>query len=158
MIWTPHTPIFGLKTILAQNWTTKLKKSGQNRAFGALAAEMEAQYIPVRTYNIPYSRQLMDGGHLACWDSIWVVWNVWRTPGAAKWIFCPKRCPFGGPRSAVEVFEEAGAHDMDTAQPHESTSGSWAKSRSPGALRGPLGPKKDLSRPKRALLGAPGVP
>ena len=34
MIWTPHTPIFGLKTILAQNWTTKLKKSGQNRPFG----------------------------------------------------------------------------------------------------------------------------
>ena len=38
--------------------------------FGALAAEMEAQYIPVSTCNIPYSRQLMDGGHLACWDSI----------------------------------------------------------------------------------------
>ena len=68
MIWTPHTPIFGLKTILAQNWTTKLKKSGQNRPFGALAAEMEAQYIPVSTYNIPDSRQLMDGGHLAYWD------------------------------------------------------------------------------------------
>ena len=50
MIWTPHTPIFGLKTILALNWTTKLKKSGQNRPFGALAAEMEAQYIPVSTY------------------------------------------------------------------------------------------------------------
>jgi len=117
MIWTPHTPIFGLKTILAQNWTTKLKKSGQNRPFGALAAEMEAQYIPVSTYNIPHSRQLMDGGHLACWDSIWVVWNVWRTSGAPKRDLFPKCCPFGGPRSAVEVFEEAGAHDMDTAQP-----------------------------------------
>ena len=54
--------------------------------------------------------------------------------GPPKGIFCPKRCPFGGPRSAVEVFEEAGAHDMDTAQPDGSASGSWAKSRSPGAL------------------------
>ena len=54
--------------------------------------------------------------------------------GPPKGIFCPKRCPFGGPRSAVEVFEEAGAHDMHTAQPDESASGSWAKSRSPGAL------------------------
>ena len=35
---------------------------------------------------------------------------------------------------AVEVFEEAGAHDMDTAQPDGSASGSWAKSRPPGAL------------------------
>ena len=86
MIWTPHTPIFGLKTILAQNWTTKLKKSGQNRPFGALAAEMEAQYIPVSTYNIPDSRQLMDGGHLAYWDPIWVVWNVWRTPVALHYL------------------------------------------------------------------------
>ena len=100
MIWTPHTPILGLKTILAQNWTTKLKKSGQNRPFGALAAEMEAQYIPVSTYNIPYSRQLMDGGHLACWDSIWVVGNVWRTPGAAKRDLLPKTVPFWGPREA----------------------------------------------------------
>ena len=98
MIWTPHTPIFGLKTILAQNWTTKLKKSGQNRPFGALAAEMEAQYIPVSTYNIPYSRQLMDGGHLACWDSIWVVWNVWRTPGAPKRDLLPKMLPLWGPQ------------------------------------------------------------
>ena len=85
------------KTILAQNWTTKHKKSGQNRPFGALGAEMEAQYIPVSTYNIPYSRQLMDGGHLACWDSIWVVWNVWRTPGAAKRDILSQNWPFWGP-------------------------------------------------------------
>ena len=31
----------------------------------------------VSTYNIPASRRLMDGGHLACWDSIWVVWDLW---------------------------------------------------------------------------------
>ena len=49
--------------------------------------------------------------------------------GPPKGIFCPKCCPFGGPRSAVEVFEEAGAHDMDTAQPDGSPSGSWAKIR-----------------------------
>ena len=81
-----------------ENWTTKHKKSGKNRPFGALAAEMEAQYIPVSTYNIPYSRQLMDGGHLACWDSIWVVWNVWRTPGAPKRDLLPKMLPLWGPQ------------------------------------------------------------
>ena len=43
--------------------------------------------------------------------------------GPPKGIFCPKRCSFGGPSSAVEVFEEAGAHGMDTAQPDRSASG-----------------------------------
>ena len=62
--------------------------------------------------------------------------------GPPKGIFCPKYCPFGGPRSAVEVFEEAGAHDMDTAQPDRSTSGSWAQIRPLGAAQGPPGPAK----------------
>ena len=62
--------------------------------------------------------------------------------GPPKGIFCPKRCPFGGPRSAVEVFEEAGAHDMDTAQPDGSASGSWAQIRPLGAAKGPTGPPK----------------
>ena len=141
--------------MLAQNWATKLKKSGQNCPFGALAAEMEAQYIPVSTYNIPYSRQLMDGGHLACWDSIWVVWDVWRTQGPPKGIFCPKRCPFGGPSSAVEVFEEAGAHDMDTAQPDGSASGSWAQIRPLGAAKGPPGPPKGCFWAKTDPFGGP---
>ena len=78
--------------------------------------------------------------------------------GPPKGIFCKKCCPFGGPRSAVEVFEEAGAHDMDTAQPDGSASGSWAKSRSLGASEDLWGPQKGLSGPKRALLGAPGMP
>ena len=75
--------------------------------------------------------------------------------GPPKGIFCPKCCPFGGPRSAVEVFEEAGAHDMDTAQPDGSASGSWAKSRSPGALRGPLGPPKGPFWAKTGPFGGP---
>ena len=75
--------------------------------------------------------------------------------GPPKGIFCPKRCPFGGPRSAVEVFEEAGAHDMQTAQPDESASGSWAKSRSPGALRGHLGPPKGPFWAKTGPFGDP---
>ena len=98
-------------------------------------------------------------------EGIWLVGTPFGLSGTSgerkgppKGIFCPKRCPFGGPSSAVEVFEEAGAHDMDTAQPDGSASGSWAKIRPPGALRGPLGPQKGLSGPKRALLGAPGVP
>ena len=75
--------------------------------------------------------------------------------GPPKGIFCLKCCPFGGPRSAVEVFEEAGAHDMDTAQPDGSASGIWAKIRPPGALRGPLGPPK---RPFEAQTGPFGGP
>ena len=69
-----------------------------NCPFGVPAAEMEAQYIPVSTYNIPDSRQLMDGGHLAYWDPIWVVWNVWRTPGAPKRDLLPKTVPLWGPQ------------------------------------------------------------
>ena len=73
--------------------------------------------------------------------------------GPPKGIFCPKRCPFGGPRSAVEVFEETGAHDMDTAQPVAvgPKSGPWGL---PKELRGP---QKGLSGLQRAVLGAPGV-
>ena len=77
--------------------------------------------------------------------------------GPPKGIFCPKRCLFGGPSSAVEVFEEAGAHDMDTAQPDGSASGSWAQIRPLGAAKGPPGPPKGPFWPKRAFLGAPGV-
>ena len=59
------------------------------------------------------------------------------------------------PRSAVEVFEEAGAHDMDTAQPDGSASGSWAKIRPPGALRGPLGPTKGPFEAQTGPFGGP---
>ena len=83
--------------------------------------------------------------------------GIWpgEPQGPPKGIFCPKCCPFGGPRSAVEVFEEAGAHDMDTAQPDGSASGSWAKSRSPGALRGHLGPPKGPFWAKTGPFGGP---
>ena len=50
--------------------------------------------------------------------------------------------PFGGPRSAIEVRLEAQAHDMDAGHPVGPTSDSWAKNRSPRALRGPPGPPK----------------
>ena len=76
MIWTPHTPIFGLKFFFGPKLDHKTYKVRANCPFGVPAAEMEAQYIPVSTYNIPDSRQLMDGGHLAYWDPFWVVWNV----------------------------------------------------------------------------------
>ena len=101
MIWTPHTPIFGLKEILAQNWATKLKKSGQNGPFGALAADMEAQYVPLSTYNIPASRGLMDGGHLACWAQMRPLGAAQGPPGPPKGPFWTKTGPFGGHRSRV---------------------------------------------------------
>ena len=98
-------------------------------------------------------------------EGIWLVGTPFGLSGTSgepqgppKGIFCPKRCPFGGPSSTVEVFEEAGAHDMDTAQPDGSASGSWAQIRPLGAAQGPPGPQKGLSGLKRALLGAPGVP
>ena len=75
--------------------------------------------------------------------------------GPPKGIFCPKRCPFGGPRSAVEVFEETGAHDMDIAQPDGSASGSWAQIRPLGAAQGPPGPQKGPFWPKTGLFGGP---
>ena len=75
--------------------------------------------------------------------------------GPPKGIFCPKRCPFGGPRSAVEVFEEAGAHDMDTAQPDGSASGSWAQIRPLGAAKGPPGPSKGRFWSKTDPFGGP---
>ena len=75
--------------------------------------------------------------------------------GPPKGIFCLKCCPFGGPRSAVEVFEEAGAHDMDTAQPDGSASGIWAKIRPPRALRGPLGPPKGPFEAQTGPFGGP---
>ena len=63
-------------------------------------------------------------------------------PGPPKVPFWPKTGLFGGPRSSIEVSEGAHAHGMDAAHLAGPTSGSWAKSRSPGALRGPLGPPK----------------
>merc|ERR1719234_1550306 len=92
---------------------------------------------------------------MACWDSIWVVWDVWRTQGPPKGIFFPKRCPFGGPGSAVEVFEEAGAHDMDTAQPDGSASGSWPQIRPLGAAKGPPGPPKGCFEAQTGPFGGP---
>ena len=44
---------------------------------------------------------------------------------------------------------------MDTAQPDGSASGSWAKSRSPGALRGPLGPTKGPFEAQTGPFGGP---
>ena len=97
-------------------------------------------------------------------EGIWLVGTPFGLSGTSgerkgppKGIFCPKRCPFGGPSSAVEVFEEAGAHDMDTAQTDQLVavgpkSGHWGL---PKDLRGP---QKGVSGRKRTLLGAPGVP
>ena len=96
-------------------------------------------------------------------EGIWLVGTPFGLSGTSgerkgppKGIFCPKRCPFGGPSSAVEVFEEAGAHDMDTAQPDGSASGSWAQSRPLGAAKGPVavGPKTGPRGPPRTS-GAP---
>ena len=53
------------------------------------------------------------------------------------------------------VSKGARAHDMDAAHPVGPTSGTWAQIRPPGAAQGPPGPPKG---PKRALLGALGVP
>ena len=75
-----------------------------------------------------------------------------------KGIFCPKRCPFGGPRSAVEVFEEAGAHDMDRAQPDGTASGTWAQIRPLGDAKDLRGPQKGVTGLIGAFFGAPGVP
>ena len=82
-------------------------------------------------------------------EGIWLVGTPFGLSGTSgerkgppKGIFCPKRCPFGGPSSAVEFVEEAGAHDMDTAQPDGSASGSWAQIRPLGAAKGPPGPPK----------------
>jgi len=61
----------------------------------------------------------------------------------------------GGPSSAVEVFEEAGAHDMDTAQPDGSASGSWAQIRPLGAAKGPPGPPKGCFWAKTDPFGGP---
>ena len=79
--------------------------------------------------------------------------------GPPKGIFCPKCWPFGDPRSAVEVFEEAGAHMIwirlsQTDQPVAV----GPKVGPPGPSEDIWGPQKGLSGPKRALLGAPGVP
>ena len=76
---TPHAYIFRPKKNLAQNGATTLKESGLNIPFRAFAAEMEDQYVRVSSYNIPASRMLIDGGHWAGWDSIWVVWDLYRT-------------------------------------------------------------------------------
>merc|ERR1719397_618961 len=46
---------------------------------------------------------------------------------------------------------------MDTAQPDGSASGSWAKSRSPGALRGPLGPPKGPFEAQTGPFGGPRI-
>ena len=62
---------------------------------------------------------------------------------------------FGGPSSAVEVFEEAGAHDMDTVQPDGSASGSWAQIRPLGAAKGPPGPPKGRFWSKTDPFGGP---
>jgi len=70
-------------------------------------------------------------------------------------IFCPKKCPFGGPSSAVEFVEEAGARDMDTAQPDGSASGSWAQIRPLGAAKGPPGPPKGRFWAKTDPFGGP---
>jgi len=85
---------------LTQNGATKLKELGPNSPFGALAAEMEAQYDQVSSFNI-----------LAMWPT------QLDQPVAV------------GPKSGPP--------------------------RLPKDLRGP---QKGLSEPKRALLGAPGVP
>ena len=92
-------------------------------------------------------------------EGIWLVGTPFGLSGTSgerkgppKGIFCPKRCPFGGPSSAVEVFEEAGAHDMDTAQPDGSASGSWAQIRPLGAAKGPPGPPKGVSGQKLCFL------
>ena len=90
------------------------------------------------------------------------TWAQIRPPGAAqgppgppKGPIWAKTGPFGGPRSAVVVSKGARAHDMDAAHPVGPTSGTWAQIRPPGAAQGPPGPPKG---PKRALLGALGVP
>merc|ERR1712116_50114 len=75
--------------------------------------------------------------------------------GHPKGIFCPKRCPFGGPRSAVEVRVGAQAHDMDAGHPVGPTSDSWAKNRPPRALRGPLGPPKGPFWAETGPFGGP---
>ena len=45
-------PIFGPKYNSDQNGATKLKELGPNSPIGALAAEMEAQYVHLSSFNI----------------------------------------------------------------------------------------------------------
>ena len=62
--------------------------------------------------------------------------------GPQKGLSGLKRAFFGGPRSSVEVSEGAQAHGMDAGHLAGPTSGSWAKSRSPGPSEDLWGPRK----------------
>ena len=96
------------------------------------------------------------------------TWAQIRPPGAAqgppglpKGPFWAKTGPFGGPGSAVEVYYRARAHDMNAAHPVAQLDQPVAlgpKLGPPGLPRALRGSQRGLSGPKRALLGAPGVP
>merc|ERR1712055_44708 len=75
--------------------------------------------------------------------------------GPPKGPFEAQTGPFGGPRSAIEVRLEAQAHDMVAGHPVGPTSDSWAKSRPPRALRGPLGPPKGPFEAQMGPFGGP---
>merc|ERR1712212_610710 len=123
----------------------------KSEGIGAIAAEMEAQYVQVSSFNIPamWPTQL---------DQPVALGPKSGPPGLPKGPFWAKTGPFWGPRSAVEVSQGGRAHDMDAAHPVGPTSGTWAQIRPPGLPKDVRGPQKGLSGPKRALLGAPGVP
>merc|ERR1711951_134039 len=145
-------PIFGpKKKNLTWNGAIKLKELWPNSPLGALAAEMEAQYVQVSTCNIP-----------ASWPNQWQlgpnqVPQGWPWPSwAPKRDFMGQRGPFCGLQECCRGPLRGRAHDLDAAHPVGPTSGTWAQIRPPGAAREPPGPPKGLYGPKWALLGAPG--
>ena len=75
-----------------------------------------------------------DGSASGSWAQIRPLGAAQGPLGPPKGPFWPKTGLFRGPRSSVEVSEGAQAHGMDAAHLAGPTSGSWAKSRSPGAL------------------------
>ena len=85
-------PIFGPKLNFTRNGATNLKELGPNSPIGALAAEMEAQYVQVSSFNIPamWPTQL---------DQPVAVGFKSGPPGP----FCAKTGPSGGPGSTLEV-------------------------------------------------------
>ena len=88
---TPHAYI-PTKIKFSLKWGHKTEGIGANSPFRALAAEIEAQYVQVSSYNIPASRMLMDRGHWNGWNPIW---DQIRLPGAVRGRPGPQKGPSG---------------------------------------------------------------
>ena len=129
-----------------RNGATKMKELGPNSPFGALAAEMEAQYVQVSTCNIPAMWPTQLDQPVALGPKSGPPGLPENLQGHQKWLSGPKT----GPRSALVVSWGDRAHGIDAAHPVGPANGSLTQIRPPGVARGPLG------TPKGPFLGQNG--